>query len=101
MTLLAPDHSGNPFQLQFNAGLPGPFESPCIFLLDDGALHAGAISRSSDLFPAGSLITTNPVDGGHEPFEITLNRVIGWVHAGPRDRRGLFGRPAAVPGGSN
>lgn len=101
MTSLVQDHTGNPFQLQFNAGLPGPFESPCIFLLDDGALHAGAISRCSETFPAGSLITTNPVDGGHQPFEISLERVIGWVHAGPRDRRGQFGLLAAVRGESD
>lgn len=88
--VLNPD--GDPFQLQFTAGLPGPVDGHCIFLLDDGSLHAGAICRDSMSFPEGSVITTNPAGGVQEKFEVPLVRVVGWASAAPRDRGRQFGR---------
>ncbi len=78
---------GQPVNVTFTAGLPGPFDGPCIFLLDDGSIHAGDVLRSSKTFPAGALSTTNPAGGLHEKFEIPLCRVIGWADAGRRDRK--------------
>lgn len=78
--------NGQPVTVMFNAGLPGPFDSPCIFLLDDGSIHAGEVVRNSKTFPAGALSTTNPAGGIHEKFEVPLGRVLGWADASPQDR---------------
>lgn len=78
---------GQPVNVTFTAGLPGPFDGPCIFLLDDGSIHAGDVLRSSKTFPSGAISTTNPAGGLHEKFEIPLCRVIGWADAGRRDRK--------------
>ena len=78
---------GQPVNVTFTAGLPGPFDGPCIYLLDDGSIHAGDVLRNSKTFPAGALSTTNPAGGLHEKFEIPLCRVIGWADASRRDRK--------------
>ncbi len=82
---LAVLRDGQPVTVTFKSGLPGPFDGPCIFLLDDGSIHAGEVLRSTATFPAGALSTTNPVGGIHEKFEIPLRRVLGWAYAGPRN----------------
>lgn len=79
----------NQVSVTFLDGLPGPFDGPCIFLLDDGSIHAGEVVRNSAIFAAGSLSTMNTAGGINEKFEIPLRRVIGWADASPRDRNGL------------
>ena len=79
----------NQVTVTFLDGLPGPFDGPCIFLLDDGSIHAGEVVRNSAIFAAGSLSTLNTAGGINEKFEIPLRRVIGWADASPRDRNGL------------
>jgi len=73
---------GRPFTVAFNEGLPPSGTGPCIFILDDGSIHAGAIVRNSDTFPSGALSTTNAVGLAHEPFDIPLHRVVGYADAG-------------------
>lgn len=80
------DTPEQPRTLTFTAGLPGSMADSCVFLLDDGSIHAGAIIRNSKAFPAGALSTTNPAGGLHEIFDIPLHRVKGWANAGPTDR---------------
>lgn len=79
---------GEQFSLQFYKGLPPAFAGPCVFLLDDGSIHAGAIIHNSETFLDGALSTTNPVGGFHEKLEIPLRRVIGFAYAGAQYRRG-------------
>ncbi|MDF9778891.1 hypothetical protein [Pseudomonas baetica] len=86
MTHVVTRPDGQPITVTFTAGIPGPFDGPCIFLLDDGSIHAGEVVRNSGTFPAGALSTTNTAGGIHEKFEIPLRRVIGWADARPRDR---------------
>ncbi|KZN20751.1 MULTISPECIES: hypothetical protein [Pseudomonas] len=82
----APRKDSQLFTVTFTAGLPGPFDGPCIFLMVDGSIHSGEVVRKTNTFPAGALRTTNPAGGFHEKFEIPLAKVIGWANAGPRDR---------------
>ena len=79
------NQDGHAVTVNFTTGLPDSFAGPCIFITDDGSIHAGEIVRNSEAFPAGALSTTNPAGGFHEKFEIPLCRVIGWAHAGPRE----------------
>lgn len=78
--LSGPD--GQPFSVAFNEGLPPSGNGPCIFVLDDGSIHAGAIVRNSGTFPSGALCTTNSAGLVHEQFEIPLHRVVGYADAG-------------------
>jgi len=58
--LTQPD--GQPVTVRFNEGLPGTQERPCIFLLDDGSIHAGVIVRNSEpSLPAPSAQPIRPV----------------------------------------
>ncbi|WP_430446300.1 MAG: hypothetical protein ACQZ2J_01975 [Pseudomonas piscis] len=86
MTNVVARTDGQPVTVTFNIGLPGPCDGPCIFLLDDGSIHAGEVVRNSQTFPTGALSTTNASGGIHEAFEIPLRRVIGWADSSPRDR---------------
>lgn len=79
------DPTGQAVTLSFTPGLPGPHDGPCLFILDDGSIHTGAIIYNSKTLRAGALSTTNPVGGFHEPFEIPLRKVIGYAYAGQRE----------------
>ncbi|MGI0646813.1 hypothetical protein ACRCPS_17510 [Pseudomonas aeruginosa] len=88
------DPAGQPVTVSFTPGLPGPHAGPCLFILDDGSIHTGAIVYDSEALRAGALSTTNPVGGFHEPFEIPLRKVIGYAYAGQRE----VVVPASIPG---
>ena len=73
--------SGAVFSVDFYRGLPPASMRPCLFLLDDGAMHVG------DLVPGiepGSQVlrTTDPAGGLHEKLDIPAQRVQGYAFAG-------------------
>lgn len=78
------DAAGKPFSLTFRVGIPAGYDEVYLFLMEDGSIHQGVITRTSDTFPQGAVSTTNPVGGFHEKFEIPLRRVAGYAHCGPQ-----------------
>lgn len=78
---------GRSVKVRFTPGLPGPFDGPCIFLLEDGSIHEGVVLASTPTFKSGALSTTNPVGGFHEKLEIPVRRVVGWADAGWSEAR--------------
>jgi len=76
---------GQPFTLQFTAGMPkGP--GPWVYLTKDGSVHAGdVVTVDNALSPTGKsdvVRTTNPTGGLHHPFDIPVSRVLGHAFAG-------------------
>jgi len=75
--------NGAVFSVGFYRGLPPVSMRPCLFLLDDGSMHAG------DLVPGiepGSQVlrTTNPAGGLHGRLDFPTSRVLGYAFAGPQ-----------------
>jgi hypothetical protein len=77
---------GKPFTVAFNQGLPPAGSGPCLFILDDGSIHSGAIVQNSKTFKNGALSTTLTAGSTFEQFEIPLHRVVGYADAGAQYR---------------
>lgn len=69
--------------LTFTPGLEASLlsPSPCLYLMKDGSVHAGAIVWQDD---RQVLRTTNPVGGLHTVFDIPASQILGCTSAGPR-----------------
>jgi hypothetical protein len=72
---------GKVFSVTFYRGLPPASIRPCLFLLDDGSMHAGDLVPGVE--PGSQLLrTTNPTVGLHEKLDIPVRRVQGYAFAG-------------------
>ena len=72
---------GVAFNVNFYVGLPPASMRPCLFLLDDGSIHAGDLVPGIE--PGTRLLrTTDPAGGKHEVFDVPVRRVLGYAFAG-------------------